>query len=219
MALNLQAFDRAITFAKGNLAGDALRKEFAAFARASLADAIKTGVGSAAYTRFVNGRAGLTEDQVRLPGPIVYEFSWLEEVIAFAVTFLRTRYPVRGSGGGPGFPGKHGHYADTHLVMIGGKRWAGGPILPTAEVTVVNTQPYARKVQVGAHGFALSRGIYEDARQATLRKFRGLIEVQLRFIALSPGYVLKSRGGAKRKDTRAGQALTYPALIITRRVA
>lgn len=229
MGLKVEAFNREITAFQRALEPDAMKAQLAQLAKKALGEAIASGEASPDFIRFVNGRRDVPEEAVQLPGPIVYVFSWLPEAAAFAVAFLESRYPVIG-------PEKGGHYRDRHIVLVNGRAWKGGPIAADAEVIVVNTQPYARKVQVGARGFMLSRGLYEDARQALIRKFRGLIDVELRFIRLSNGYVLKGherlrpaksnrkssafRAGhatlARRKDTAAGQPMTYPALVLNR---
>jgi hypothetical protein len=85
-------------------------------------------------------------------------------------------------------------------------------IPPGVEIVITNDQPYARKIQVGAMKMSVPPGIYEDARQFVQRNFGQMVAVQLRFVQLAGGYVLKRSGG--RKDRAAGQPIAYPALVI-----
>lgn len=57
-------------------------------------------------------------------------------------------------------------------------------------------------------------------RQVLYRRFgRALLKINVRFISLDGGYVMKgsrhpAKGAKPRKDTAKGQPLTYPALVI-----
>lgn len=76
------------------------------------------------------------------------------------------------------------------------------------QVLVVNTQPYARKIQVGAHGFEARKGLFDVARKRVQSQFRGLVKVRTTFVRLSDGYRL--RGRSRRRGS--GGELNYPAL-------
>lgn len=208
---------------------EAFARTMAVGARAALAEVVSSGQGSDQYERIVNGRIGAAEESVEPPGPIIYLFNYLEEATQFGLAYLAARYPVTG-------PAKGGHYRAAHRLFVNGKVWQGGEIGIDDDIMIVNIQPYARKVHVGAKGFAASKGIYEDARQALKRAYRNVIDVELTFVTLSNGYVLKghqrvraSASSAKsaafragrqtlspRKDLQAGVAVTYPALKIRR---
>ena len=148
--------------------------------------------------------------------------------VAMALDELRRRSPVRS-----------GAYRDGHRVLIdGADTELPVDLSPGVVATIVNDQPYARKVESGARGFRASRGIYEAARQAVQAEFGRIVQVELRYVTLPGGYVLKGRQRriraakdrrssafragrralAARKDRAAGEPLTYPALVITARV-
>lgn len=224
-----QAFEKLAVLSASQLSGDALRLRLAAFAREQLQEAIRDGSGSESYLRVVNGRIGAPEESVILPGPIVYRFSWLQNVAAYALAFLRERYPVRG-------PEKGGHYRDRHVLLVRQKPVALEQIRPGDVVTIVNTQPYARKVHVGSKGFAMPEGIYEDCRLSLRRHFgKNLLDVQMAFITLRDGYVLRGGAGGRRANSKAASTkegvallkkqnkywkrekgpMTYPALILS----
>lgn len=215
MSVKVAAFTTGLRAISARLDPEAQRREFAAFARGELERAISSGAASPSYRRYVNGREGVTEEEVRMPGPILYVFAPLREAVEFALAFLKQRWPVRG-------PGRGGHFIDSWIVLVDGGRWDGrSDIRPGSEAVIVNTQPYARKAHVGAKGFAVPKGMVEDARQAVLKKWRLPLEAQIRFVALSGGYVLKgsARRGKRRRDMKAGAAMKYPALVIAGRAA
>ena len=204
---------RQLTVASAGLTSEALRLKLAQTARAALADVLESGEGSPDYVCVVNGRVGASEESVALPGPILYKFSWLQDVAAYALAFLRARWNAQG-------PQKGGHYRDSHFVLADGVEVRPEAIGNAHEIIVTNDQPYARKAQVGAKGFTVPKGIYEDCRQALYRRFgRALLKINVRFISLDGGYVMKgsrhpAKGAKPRKGAAKGQPLTYPALVI-----
>jgi hypothetical protein len=196
-----------------DIAPEAIAKELAAFARAELAAAIASGEASPLYDRFVNGREGAAEETVVPPGPIVYQFSWWPEIVAFALETLVARSPERS-----------GRFKKSWCVMVNGERVTDYDAIPIgAEVTITNDQPYARKIEVGHMTMRVPPGVAEDARQTVQRVYGALISVQKTMITLPGGYILKgvftkgvrpfARKGLQ-KDTQAGQPVTYPALVM-----
>ncbi|MBP6818344.1 MAG: hypothetical protein KBC46_03470 [Ferrovibrio sp.] len=218
MGLRITAVERTVRLGKEHVSPERVGAALASLARAELEKAIAAGEGTAEYETYVNGRAGAALESVRPPGPIVFVFAWLGPVVEFATTFLRQRYAVRG-------PAAGGHYQDSHRVLIDGRAWSGGSIPSRAEVTIVNTQPYARKVQIGARGFEVARGIYDDAEKAVRQRYGRLVICRTRFVSITDPYLLRYQGyrltrsgrPKARKDMRAGTALTYPALVIALR--
>lgn len=206
--------DRDIKMATAGMAPEVIAKELARFARSELAGVIAAGEASTIYTKYVNGREGAEEETVRPPGPIVYDFSYWEPILKFALNFLRERSPV-----------KTGAYQSTHQVMIGSQFIdPAAPIAAGEEVVIVNTRPYARKIEVGFMQMSVPDGVYNDAMRAVKRQFGRVIRVNFRMILIPNGYILKGmfrRGykpGARTKlgkDTQAGARMTYPALVMT----
>lgn len=193
---------------------DHIGPELARFARSELQNAIISGIASPIYDKWVNGRKDAEEETVVPPGPIYYEFSYWEPVIKFALGFLNRRSPV-----------KSGRYQSSHVVMLGSQVISPDTqISADEEVTIVNTQPYSRKIEVGHMVMSMPDGVYQDARKTIASQFSGQIKVQFRMIYLPNGYVLKGifRRGYKRfartklkRDTQAGARMTYPALVMT----
>lgn len=187
-----------------------MRKDFALFARQTLAKTISTGEGSPNYDKFVNGRKGAEEETVKLPGVILYKFNWLEHVAVFAVAFLKSRWPAVG-------PGRGGHYRDSYFILGGGKEILAKDAGQYEQIIVCNDKPYSRKAHTGSKGFAMPRGLFEDCRQAIMRQFgRGLMTVELKFITLAGGYVLRGRKKRVNATGRSvGEEMRYPAVQIT----
>jgi hypothetical protein len=204
-------FSRDLQLATADMEPSAINGALARFAKDELAKAIAAGEASSIYTRYVNGREGAPEESVQAPGPIVYDFSYWQPIIAFALDFLQKRSPVL-----------TGRYGSTHVVMLGSQ-----VVNPTAEigageeVQIVNTQPYARKIEVGHMLMSMPDGVYQDALRAVRSQFGRVIDVRFRMVLIPGGYTLKGvfrRGykpGARTKlkrDTQAGARMTYPSL-------
>lgn len=192
------------------LSPNVMRQKLAAFARQQLAEAQRDGsvpLGKNAHRTFVNGREGVAEEQVKLPGPIVYVFNWLDPVVVFALAYLRNRAPKQS-----------GRYRNSFFAMVNGAPVKQGtPIPANAEVVITNDQPYARKIDVGAMKMTVPPHLFNDAYNAVRKEFRGLIKITVTHVSLSNAYRLRRQGrrqGRRRRDA-PGTAITYPALVIT----
>ncbi|MCA1971322.1 MAG: hypothetical protein LDL44_00645 [Caenispirillum sp.] len=213
MARGYETFERDLKLSAGLFAED-MRLALADLAVTERNRMIRVDEASDVYDTFVNGRAGAPELSVRLPGPIVYEFGYLEEAVIYCLAFLEARSPKRS-----------GRYSRSFFVLVDGQIWAeGSRIAPGAEVLVINDQPYSRKIHVGSEGFTTYKGLFEQARQATRRRLGGTVDTYVTFVQLRGGYVLKKAGTRARKngslyvrsDVSAGQAMKYPAVKIVR---
>lgn len=216
MARRIVMTARDVQLATASIAPENIAKELARFARSSLRDVIAANEASPIYDTYVNGRIGADEDSVVPPGPILYEFSYWEPIIKFALAYLAKRSPV-----------KTGRYQSSHIVMLGSQVISPDTQISAGEeVTIVDTQPYARKIEVGHMLMSVPDGVYQDARREVGRQFSGQVKVDFRMVSLPNGYILKGRFSKGRKtyarkglqkDTVAGQRMTYPALIMNMR--
>jgi len=200
---------RQIDVIMGELTGPAARGRLATVAKESLREVIRTGEGNERYDRFVNGREGVSEEQVHLPGPILYRFNWLNEVAEFAIGFLKGRWSVTG-------PGRGGHFKDKYFIMSGGKEIPIEDANKYNSMVITNDMPYARKAQIGAKGFMVPRGMYHDCAKALKRHFGAkLLGTKVIFVTLNGGYVLR-KGQKKTNQTgrSSGEVMRYPALRI-----
>lgn len=210
MAAGFEHYDRELRVTLAGTEPEDMRRELAAFARAEVAALVASGQATADYERFVNGRAGAPEESVQLPGPIVYVFTNWTLAIETALAELVRRAPR-----------KSGRYARSFLVVSGGREVSDyAAIPPKAEVVILNSQPYTRKLETGAGGPEGARH-FDLARGGFNRRFSGAFKANVQFLNVSAGlrpdmpYILKRGGRSRRKDRQAGQAISYPALILS----
>jgi hypothetical protein len=213
---SLRAFERELKVATAGLEPQAINKLLAQTAHQALEEAQSAGEAPESFIRYVNGREGVAEESVEAPGPIVYVFSWLNEVAEYALAFAEARSPVLS-----------GRYKSSWFAMVNGALWERGTLIAaSAELIVTNDQPYHRKIDTGHMRMSVPPGIVEDARQAVMRRFGNVIQAQRRVITLGGAYVLAGvfhqgyRPHARtrlQKDTAAGRELNYPALVISQR--
>lgn len=190
-----------------------------AIARRGLADFLARQSEPSEVSIEVDGHSASSEDQVQPFGVITYRFLRLPAIGRYAIAAARDLSPEAS-----------GRYKASWFLLADGTEASENAIpANTAELTLSNDQPYARKIEVrGAHLLGVPPGIVERVRQLVLRRFGDQIDAEIRFLNLEGGYTLKGRaavrrnaGGrrrASRKDTGRGRALTYPALVISPRV-
>jgi hypothetical protein len=192
------------------LGGEVLGKRLADFARRSLADAIATGAGTENYETFVNGRRGAAEESVTLPGPIVYEFNWWNEILIYTMQFLRKRSPASSPDSPPGrLPYRDRFFVLADGVGVNPRQYKTIP--NRSEILVSNSAPYHRKVDVQLMGrepirINVPAGIMEDAALAVGTRFAGLIKVKRLYTMSFTGQYETLRGD------RAGSYVHSPAL-------
>jgi len=225
----LETFDRDLRLAIADVEPDRINAALAKFAREELERVIQRGEGSPAYKRYVNQIEGAPETSVKAPGPIIYQFVWWKPVILFALAELQKRSPR-----------KSGRFASSFIVISGGKIVLDfDDIDADAEVIVTNFQPYVRKAEAGLLNVPRRR-IFDGTKRLINSRYNEVVTAETRFLNISPGlhpqipYILKGGAGlraasqsrrssafrsgrrflAPRKDTAAGQALTYPSIVL-----
>lgn len=182
-------------------------KQLAAFAKQTVAQLISSGQASREYDLYVNNRPATTEDVVKAPGPILYVFSNWRAVIEEALMALKSRVPQ-----------KSGRYAASFLVVVGGRVVTSYDAIPaSAQVIILNSRPYTRKMETGGNKTGARH--FENAKSAVNRRFAGAFMATTTFLKASGGlhpdipYILRG-SSSRRKDSKAGMPLTYPALIL-----
>lgn len=200
--------------------------------------AIQQGRASPVFVTRVDGKRNAAEESVNLAGgTITYVFSQLAQAANWALDECRKRSPVRS-----------GAFRKSWAVLVDGKLWDAAPatIPMGSEVWIVNTMPYARKIEVGGQKIKTDPQIVEAVRQIVRRRFNG-IKAQRAFKPLAGGrdarggpvpYILKGAGIAsglswtrksgwtrkhtpyvsERADRQAGEQVLYPTLILTERI-
>lgn len=224
---------RTIQFRPGTPGGELVAEELADFARAELGETVARGEGSPVYDLFVNGAPAASEYEVEVPGPILYEFSWWEEIIDWAIKGLVKRSPKRS-----------GRFARSFVVIAGGQIVPPtAPISRSAEVIITNVQPYVRKIESGGMVTDMPDHIFDQVTASLRRKFgshRDGFLFYTRYLNLPRGihplvpYILKRapkpvaarqnrmssafrmgrRHLAVRKEMMPGQPITYPAIVM-----
>jgi hypothetical protein len=212
-APSTRAFEQVITLAIAKAKPPEVQQLHAKIAREGLAKHLASLSSRPTVRRIVDGRIGAAEETVRPYGVIRYEFESLREAAIFARAELQQASPVRS-----------GRYAGNWFFLVNGAHIESldAVAMPEklAEVTISNDQPYSRRLAVGKRAdgrpFSLQNlppGYMEVAAQAVRARFGNSVYVEIRFIKLIGGYVLKSDYRATRRD-RAGQQITYPSLVL-----
>lgn len=204
MPASFKSFDRVVTFEPGTEDTKWLEANLAQLAVAELRQAQARGEANSRYIRAINGRIGDPEQSVIAPGDIVYSFSWMNEAAQMARELLITFSPVRS-----------GFYRNSFSFVANGIQVPLATIKHQKIVEVVNTQPYSRKIQVGANGFEEYRGLFDLAARRLRSQFKGVVEARAVFVRLSTAVRLKRGTRSKRLDRGAGAELTYPAIRLT----
>lgn len=203
----LEYIGRELTLATAGLTGPEIDRALAAFAKREVRNLISSGAAPSSYQRYVNGVLGAPEESVRAPGPIIYEFTNWPLVIRTAIDELQKRVPR-----------KSGRYAASFLVLADGKPVADYlQISPNAEVTILNPQPYTRKMETGANRTGARH--FDLVRRVLAGRFSEAFTVDFQFLKVGAGvhplipYTLRNNHG-RRKDRQAGMPITYPAIVI-----
>lgn len=226
MALGDRFKQRVRALVDSRLSGPQARAAVATFARARAAEQSQLR-GSQPIARYVDGRAGAAEESVRLDGgQIVYVWSNIAQAAQFALLKAVELSPERS-----------GAYKRGWFLVVDGTPWTGplASIPPGSAVTLTNKEPYHRKIDTGGQRTSVAPLITEQVRQAVKRKFPSL-QASRTFVTIPGGYTLQghafrsglhfdrkarkftrvhARVATNRADARKGQALTYPAVVIS----
>ncbi|EHM01159.1 hypothetical protein HMPREF9946_02234 [Acetobacteraceae bacterium AT-5844] len=175
----------------------------AAFARQDRDATIAAGRASENYRTFVDGREGAVEETVRPDGSILYRFSFMGEIAAYALAELQSRAPS-----------DTGHYRKQFWLMIDGRFISPASFDPervgTAnQVVIYNREPYSRKLDVQiAGGRKLRVRVepfwFDDAARAVNRRFGNVVRAWRRYTIKHP----------TAQTTQGGRPIEYPALVI-----
>lgn len=203
----LGGLSRELTLSVQGLTGPEAQRSLARFARAErdkvvAAKVERTGLAPK-YITAVNGRVGLSEDAVTLPGPIVYTFDTGSEIATYLLDFLKERSPKL-----------TGDYIRGFRFIQAGRYVDALALRPSAPFYIVNIRPFSRKIEVGAMKMSVPPHIFEDASQAARRRYGNVAKFRVQYLDLVDGYVLKGRGKRRRGKSRAGERMRYPAVLV-----
>jgi hypothetical protein len=182
----------------------------AATAKRVVGEIISSGRAGPDYSRFVDGREGATEESVRPEGIIIYRWSYLGEIAAFALAFLRERSPVRSGAYRAGF------YLGIDGRFVTADRFDPARMGEASEVVIGNVEPYSRKVDVQATGgqrirFSVPPNLFDDAAKAVRKRFGNIVSARRVYTMQFPGQY------ALRTGPKKGKRVESPALILSTR--
>jgi hypothetical protein len=194
----LRAFTAQLELAKKNIVGEARRRALAELAREAKAEAEQ--INRAALGRdvesktFVDGREGAPLESVKPYGTIVHLFAVHVAAVDFAYETILSLSPIY-----------TGRYKDSHILMVNGVETAG-PVTPGVddEIALVNTQPYARRLEHGWSKRQAPDGIYEVAFPIVRRRFGGIVRVDFTYMDLvghhgrAPALIFRPKGSRRR---------------------
>jgi hypothetical protein len=132
------------------------------------------------WEAYANRPGNTNLESVILPGPIVYRYRYLTEVIEVALTTLQRLSPVRS-----------GLYAKSHTIYVHGQPVGRAPKQITEEVIISNPVPYARKIEVGktrsGRPFVIQvpNRIYERTAKALRARYRKQAKVSYEYITVA----------------------------------
>lgn len=166
------------------------------------------------WEAYANQPGNTNLESVVLPGPIVFKYRYLGEIIKEALTALQKASPVRS-----------GLYAKSHIVLVNGVAVDNVPkVLKSGDVvTITNPVPYARRLEIGkteaGRDFVIQvpNRIYERVAKKMLNpKYRKVAKITFAYVALADSYATKGggRGSAHKSRRKAGSKVMAPALII-----
>lgn len=226
----LQAFRRTVTVGWPKAAVEDARKVLIATAKAGhveiMADYRQRTGAVPTFEAYAN-TPGKPVESVVIPGPIVYRYRHIGDIITFALDALVRASPIRS-----------GRYADSHTVFVNGTQHNGKvKIGPRDSVMIANPVPYARRLEIGktqsGRDFVLQvpNRIYERvAKRVLVPKYRNVAKITFGYVSISGAYKTKGKlsthygtgkaaglrgGGTMRKrNQKAGKAIMAPAIFI-----
>lgn len=196
------AFEQVIELQLQRFSPEAARLRHIEIARQTLAAFLSRQGIRPAVSIETDGRPAVSELSVKPYGVITYRFGRMREIAAFALAEAERLSPLRS-----------GAYRDAWFAMVGKAEVALADIPAGAIVMITNDEPYHRKIHVGARGFQryANPGIVEKLRQLVLKKYRPVVDAQIRFVTLAGGYRLRRPA----RGQPAGREMQYPALVLT----
>lgn len=227
MARRAAAFEKVLDLAIANVSAPEFQKIHARVAKKALADHLAKVNPDPQVERFVDGRPGLAEEQVKLYGVIRYEFHNLGDAVEAALKFLWHEGAQVSK-----------EFADSFFVgvlrresrIVRGKRveerHADGRLIPAkdfgtknlpadAEYLIGNKLSYNRKVDVQHIGkkpmsFSVDPFIYARCAEMLNRRYRSVKVKSVYNLTFDGQYILKA-------GPKAGRPVHSPGIIITRR--
>jgi hypothetical protein len=178
------------------------------------------------WEAYANRPGNSNLETVVLPGPIVYNYRYLSDLIQYALDELRKQSPI-----------DSGKYKNSHTVYVNGSpvgNTVPKNIQPGDQIMIANPVPYARRLEVGRarHGarpflISVPNRIYERVVDMVKAHGKGRSKVRMAYVDLGAwtlrqdqktliktprGYGYSKR---QRPDRVAGSVVKSPAIFFT----
>ena len=182
------------------------------------------GGAAPGWDAYANTPGNTNLDSVKLPGPIVYRYYYLREVILGTINELYRASPV-----------VSGAYRTGHRLFLDGVPYPFGDvpavIRPNQEIIIANLTPYARRLEVGltesGRPFVIQvePRIYERVmKRVLLPRYRQVATLSMTYIEVPPAWIIKGKlppsyigkgGVRKRRRQQVGAPVLSPAIQIS----
>jgi hypothetical protein len=177
------------------------------------------------WNAYANHPGNTNLESVEIPGPIVYRYRYLREVVEVTLEALQRASPVLS-----------GAYVSSHTIFLNGAAVDALPeeLTDGDEIFIANTVPYARRLEVGktesgrAFVIQVEPNIYERVYDQMKDQFHNVAKLSMDYVDMSGAYRLKYNQVARhfergrwrhehhqRRDRMAGSAVTAPAIFIS----
>ena len=126
------------------------------------------------WVRRVDGAKDAPEETVRPDGTIIYNYSYLQPIVDYAMETLQTLSPV-----------ESGEHRSSHSLYVGGATASDvEQAVPGEEVYISNPLPYARKIEMGRMVMSLpgTDHVYEQAARAVKGRFGNQASIKFTFV-------------------------------------
>ena len=141
------------------------------------------------HDTFVDQRRDVPLESVRPDGTIIFEFKLIESTLGDIAEMLVLASPVRS-----------GRYQGSHALFADGVEVEPGKVPPNAsEYALVNSQPYARKIERGLSPQS-PEGVYHVVAELAARRFGNIARIRFGFRSLPSGAI---GGWARTGSARA----------------
>lgn len=172
-------------------------------------------------TAYANRPGNTNLESVQLPGPIVFHYEYLQEVLKVGLEMLRANSPS-----------VSGAYRDNHTIYVNGTGVQGVPatLKRGDEVFISNPLPYVRKLEIGTtrsgRDFVIQvpDRIYERTAGQLRARYHNVAKIYSNWVVVKVGAVADwavSPSGRRQAEGRGGSARAVaewmqrqPAIII-----
>lgn len=226
MTIAIQAFRRVVTVDWAKQRDADAKATLLRVAREGHAEIMRQQ-GDPQFEVYANRPGNANIDSVVLPGPIVYTYSNLRQLVEFAMDELRKASPY-----------VSGDYVNGHTLFVNLVPVDALPpdLKPSDEIMIANAVPYARKLEVGktkaGRAFLISvpNHIYERvAKDKLIPRYRNVAKITFTYATLPEAAVYrkdnkqrswltnKSRWyvrPGKARDRQSGMAVRTPCIVI-----